>query len=85
MFFEALNFSVNIESILLGLKSIYIILFFLYCREMVGPSTKEQWMYWSYPTEEQKRRAAVKSELENILKSDYVCYEWLSWTGKEIC
>ncbi|XP_047490151.1 dynamin-like 120 kDa protein, mitochondrial isoform X5 [Penaeus chinensis] len=40
-------------------------------REMVGPSTKEQWMYWSYPTEEQKRRAAVKSELENILKSDY--------------
>ncbi|XP_042889091.1 dynamin-like 120 kDa protein, mitochondrial isoform X2 [Penaeus japonicus] len=40
-------------------------------REMVGPSTKEQWLHWSYPTEEQRRRAAVKSELENILKSDY--------------
>lgn len=40
-------------------------------REMVGPGTKEQWMYWCTPTEEQKRRAAVKGELEKILLTEY--------------
>ncbi|XP_064117529.1 dynamin-like 120 kDa protein, mitochondrial isoform X3 [Macrobrachium nipponense] len=40
-------------------------------REMVGPGTKEQWMYWCTPTEEQKRRAAVKGELEKILVTEY--------------
>ncbi|XP_066975433.1 LOW QUALITY PROTEIN: dynamin-like GTPase OPA1, mitochondrial [Macrobrachium rosenbergii] len=40
-------------------------------REMVGPGTKEQWMYWCTPTEEQKRRAAVKGELEKYLHDFY--------------
>ncbi|XP_068201181.1 dynamin-like GTPase OPA1, mitochondrial isoform X3 [Palaemon carinicauda] len=40
-------------------------------REMVGPGTKEQWIYWCTPSEEQKRRAAVKGELEKILVTEY--------------
>ncbi|KAK4288827.1 hypothetical protein Pmani_038166 [Petrolisthes manimaculis] len=39
-------------------------------REMVGPSTKEQWIYWQYPTEAQKRRSAVKFELEKLLLNE---------------
>ncbi|XP_076048417.1 opa1 mitochondrial dynamin like GTPase isoform X3 [Oratosquilla oratoria] len=40
-------------------------------REMVGPGTKEQWMYWTSPADEQRRRAAVKTELEKLLQSEY--------------
>lgn len=39
---------------------------------MVGPSTKEQWVYWMYLTEEEKKRSSVKLELEKILLSEYV-------------
>ncbi|XP_069168690.1 dynamin-like GTPase OPA1, mitochondrial isoform X3 [Procambarus clarkii] len=48
-------------------------------REMVGPSIKEQWMYWCYPTEDQKNRAAVKAELEKLLLSDYAHKNTLSY------
>lgn len=40
-------------------------------REMVGPGTREQWLYWTYPTEDQKRRATVRAELEKLLATDY--------------
>ncbi|CAL4062824.1 unnamed protein product [Meganyctiphanes norvegica] len=39
-------------------------------REMVGPGSKEQWLYWMYPTEDQKRRGSVKSELEKLLMNE---------------
>lgn len=41
-------------------------------KEMLGPGTKERWLYWKYATEEQTKRNAVKSELEKIIYSDYV-------------
>src|SRR5690606_20978122 len=37
-----------------------------------GPGFKEQWCYWRYATDEQKRRSAVQSELSNLLKMDTV-------------
>ncbi|XP_073976577.1 opa1 mitochondrial dynamin like GTPase isoform X7 [Rhodnius prolixus] len=40
-------------------------------KEMLGPGTKERWLYWKYATEEQTKRNAVKSELEKIIYSDY--------------
>ena len=39
---------------------------------MIGPGTQEQWLYWKYPTEEQKKRQVVRAELEKILLSNYV-------------
>ena len=39
---------------------------------MVGPGTQEQWLYWKYPTEDQKKRAVVRNELSKILLSNYV-------------
>ncbi|XP_042226595.1 dynamin-like 120 kDa protein, mitochondrial isoform X2 [Homarus americanus] len=48
-------------------------------REMVGPSTKEQWMYWYYPTEDQKKRSTVKNELEKLLVSEYAHKNTLSY------
>lgn len=48
-------------------------------REMVGPSTKEQWMYWCYLTDDQRNRAAVKTELEKLLISDYAHKNTLSY------
>lgn len=41
-------------------------------KEMLGPSTKERWMYWRYLSEDQKKRNAVKSELDKVLYSDDV-------------
>ncbi|KAK9501129.1 hypothetical protein O3M35_002231 [Rhynocoris fuscipes] len=40
-------------------------------REMLGPGTKEKWLYWKYTTEEQAKRNAVKNELEKVIYSDY--------------
>ncbi|KAB7497194.1 Dynamin-like protein, mitochondrial [Armadillidium nasatum] len=40
-------------------------------REMVGPGTKEQWLYWKYLTEDERKRSAVKLELEKLLFSQY--------------
>lgn len=41
-------------------------------KEMLGPSTKERWMYWKYLSEDQVKRGFVKSELDKVLYSDYV-------------
>ncbi|KAL1116742.1 hypothetical protein AAG570_005214 [Ranatra chinensis] len=40
-------------------------------KEMLGPSTKERWLYWRSTTEEQNKRNYVKSELEKLLYSNY--------------
>ncbi|KAK7028025.1 Dynamin-like 120 kDa protein, mitochondrial [Halocaridina rubra] len=48
-------------------------------REMVGPGTKEQWLYWCTPTDEQKKRAAVKGELEKILLTEYAHRNMLTY------
>lgn len=37
---------------------------------MLGPSTREQWTYWKSRNEEQRRRNAIKGELEKILNND---------------
>ncbi|XP_025836270.1 dynamin-like 120 kDa protein, mitochondrial [Agrilus planipennis] len=39
-------------------------------KQMLGPSTKEKWLYWKSPTDEQAKRSYVKSELDKILASD---------------
>lgn len=36
-------------------------------KEMFGPSTLEQWYKWRYPSDDQRKRNAVKCELETIL------------------
>lgn len=41
-------------------------------KEMLGPSTKERWLYWKYLDEDQKKRSAVKSELDKALYADDV-------------
>lgn len=41
-------------------------------KEMLGPSTKERWMYWKYLNDDQVKRGSVKSELDKVLYSDYV-------------
>lgn len=38
--------------------------------EMMGPSTTQKWLHWSYSTEDQSRRNHVKSELDKILACD---------------
>ena len=38
-------------------------------KEMIGPSTKEKWVYWQYSTDDQDKRNAVKTELEKLLYS----------------
>lgn len=43
-------------------------------KEMLGPSTKERWMYWRYLSADQKKRSAVKSELDKVLYSDDVSF-----------
>lgn len=41
-------------------------------QELLGPSTRERWMYWQTTTDEQNKRCAVKGELDKILYSDDV-------------
>ena len=41
---------------------------------MVGPSSREQWLYWQYRTDKQKKRGAAIKELEKLLNSDTVIY-----------
>ncbi|CAG5104082.1 Similar to OPA1: Dynamin-like 120 kDa protein [Cotesia congregata] len=38
--------------------------------EMLGPGRKERILYWKYQTDEQKKRMAVKNELDKILYAD---------------
>lgn len=40
-------------------------------RDLVGPGRSERWLHWTYQTEEQKKRSAVKSEIDKILYSDH--------------
>ncbi|XP_077301417.1 opa1 mitochondrial dynamin like GTPase isoform X2 [Arctopsyche grandis] len=40
-------------------------------KEMTGPSFKERWFYWQNTSDEQERRKAVISQLEDTLKHDY--------------
>lgn len=40
--------------------------------EMFGPGVMSQWMTWSYRTDIQKVRSAVKYEVEQYLKSNEV-------------
>lgn len=47
-------------------------------RDMLGPSTRERWLYWQYLTEEQSKRSAVKSEIDKILYADDVNYDYHS-------
>ncbi|XP_039278968.1 LOW QUALITY PROTEIN: dynamin-like 120 kDa protein, mitochondrial [Nilaparvata lugens] len=46
--------------------------------EMVGPGTREKWLYWKYSTEDQNKKSAVKSELEKILYSNRNHNKYLS-------
>ncbi|XP_044750698.1 dynamin-like 120 kDa protein, mitochondrial isoform X1 [Coccinella septempunctata] len=39
-------------------------------KELIGPSTKERWLYWQYQTDVQSRRNFVKSEIDKILYSN---------------
>lgn len=39
-------------------------------KSLLGPSTKERWMYWKSLSDEQTRRNCVKSELDKIIYSD---------------
>ncbi|XP_052129749.1 dynamin-like 120 kDa protein, mitochondrial isoform X3 [Frankliniella occidentalis] len=40
-------------------------------RDLVGPGRSERWLHWTYQTDEQKKRSAVKSELDKVLYSDH--------------
>ncbi|XP_046669274.1 dynamin-like 120 kDa protein, mitochondrial isoform X2 [Homalodisca vitripennis] len=39
--------------------------------DLIGPSTKDRWLYWKYSTEEENKCYAVKRELDKILNSNY--------------
>lgn len=39
-------------------------------RELLGPSTKERWLYWRYQSETELKRNQVKNELDRILHSN---------------
>lgn len=40
--------------------------------EMLGPSTTQKWLHWTYSSEDQSKRKNVKGELDKILQSDNV-------------
>ncbi|XP_023012354.2 opa1 mitochondrial dynamin like GTPase isoform X1 [Leptinotarsa decemlineata] len=42
----------------------------LILKDILGPSTKERWLYWKYQTDVQAKRRSVKSELDKILYSN---------------
>lgn len=41
-------------------------------RNLLGPSLREQWMYWKTQTDVQRQRRATVSELSKILQSNQV-------------
>ena len=45
-------------------------------KELMGPGKWEQWTQWHYRTEEHNKRSLTKNELERILKSHTVSWEW---------
>lgn len=38
--------------------------------DLLGPTTKEKWMYWRYSTPEQQLRNSIRNELDKILYKD---------------
>lgn len=46
-------------------------------REMSGPSSSEQWLYWSSQSAAQKNRTATMRELEKLLQSEVVSYAFM--------
>lgn len=40
--------------------------------DLIGPSTKERWVYWRYSTEDQDKRYSAKRELDKILNANFV-------------
>ena len=53
-------------------KSHYFVLAEDTLKEMLGPSMKEQWLYWSRQTSAQQRRHSVIKELDKLLNSNEV-------------
>ncbi|KAF2351314.1 hypothetical protein FHG87_017933 [Trinorchestia longiramus] len=58
-------------------------------KEMLGPGSWEQWMYWCSPSDDQKKRAAVRLELDKLLQSSYnhknmLTYDELTTTRKNV-
>ncbi|XP_064486502.1 dynamin-like 120 kDa protein, mitochondrial [Ornithodoros turicata] len=53
-------------------------------RNMVGPGVREQWLYWSSPTEDQRQRSAVRSELEKLLNAEFMQKHGPSLTQEEL-
>ncbi|XP_018027861.1 dynamin-like 120 kDa protein, mitochondrial [Hyalella azteca] len=58
-------------------------------KEMLGPSSWDQWVYWCNPTEEQKKRSAVRMELEKLLQATFnhkntLSYDELTTTRKNV-
>lgn len=43
-------------------------------RELLGPSTKERWLYWRYQSDTELKRNQVKNELDRILHSNEVTF-----------
>ncbi|XP_065333695.1 dynamin-like 120 kDa protein, mitochondrial [Cloeon dipterum] len=39
-------------------------------QELLGPSTKDKWIYWKYSTPDQSLRSAIRNELDKILYKD---------------
>lgn len=52
--------------------------------DMVGPGIKDQWFYWTSPTEEQRQRAVVKAELERLLSHEFLQKHGPSLTQEEL-
>ncbi len=43
-------------------------------KDMAGPSTREQWLYWQYKTPEHNKRGATLKELEKLITPEVVIY-----------
>ena len=50
-------------------------------REMSGPGTQEQWLYWRSKTPEQRQRCAVMKELSKLVENTV----WMNTVENHIC
>lgn len=53
-------------------------------RDMVGPGVREQWFSWTSPTEEQRQRAVVRTELERLLNHEFLQKHGPALTQEEL-
>lgn len=53
-------------------------------RDMVGPGLRDQWLHWTSPTEEQRLRSAVRSELQKLLSTEFVQKHGPALTQEEL-